>query len=131
MVAFLAILANNKSLIFGVILLMAAGYTLLLRQEISKLKTDLVTMTMKFEVANASVKTLQTDIGVQNDAVDKIKSDADKQYKAYLDDLLKQKKVTESYQKKAADLLNRVAPANVDQCDAANQLFNEVIQNAK
>ena len=46
---------------------------------------------------------------------------------AVLNAIAKATAKADTFKKRAADLIRRVAPQNISKCDAANQLFNELI----
>ena len=83
------------------------------------------------EVSQASVKSLQAAIVDQNTAIDKMKSDADAREIAGQVAIAKAKADAAANKKRADDIIHAQIPAGKTACDAANDLFNQEIKNAK
>ena len=130
-----AILLKNKSLVMmGILLLALAGSSI----RIKILKSDVATVTAKaevlageLEVSQASVRSLQQAIKDQNSAIDKLKEDSDKRFAEHQAEVNKAKAVAASYKKQAEQIMISKVPPDQSNCDAANNLFNGELQNAK
>jgi uncharacterized protein YlxW (UPF0749 family) len=130
-----AILLKNKSLVMmGILLLALAGSSI----RIKILKSDVATVTAKaevlageLEVSQASVRSLQQAIKDQNSAIDKLKEDSDKRFAKHQAEVNKAKAVAASYKKQAEQIMISKVPPDQSNCDAANNLFNGELQNAK
>jgi hypothetical protein len=132
---FLKLLLGNWQLVAVIALLAAmAGtgiYIKILKGNIETCEAEKKTLVAELEVSQASVKGLQISITEQNTAIEKLKSDADAREKAAATEIAKAKATSAGLKKQADDLLKRTIPQNTTACDAANQLFNEEIRNAK
>ncbi len=124
-------LLTNKYVIIGVIVVAAGIYIAILKHQVSTCEEEKKILTAELAISQASVKSLQGAISEQNVAVEKFKSAADERAKKNEAEVVKAKVEAETFKKKASTILARVSPQNVTKCDAANQLFNEVIKNAK
>lgn len=124
-------LLTNKFVIIGVIVVAAGIYITILRAQLSTCEAEKKVLVAELAVSQASVKSLQQAINDQNAAVEKLKADADAREKAGLVEIAKAQATAAGFKKQAADILKRVAPQNISKCDAANQLINEELQNAK
>jgi hypothetical protein len=103
----------------------------MLKSDIVALEAEKASLVVKLEVSNASIAALQKSINEQNAAVEKFKADADAREKANRNEIVKAKVESANQKKRADDLMGRVIPKDTTACDAANQLFNEEIKNAK
>lgn len=128
------ILNNWQLVIIGLLLVALAGsgvYVKMLKSDIVALEAEKASLVVKLEVSNASIAALQKSIDEQNVAVQKFKEAADAREKASRDAVIKAKTESANLKRYADDIMNRVIPQNTTSCDAANQLFNEEIKNAK
>lgn len=128
------LLQNWQLVVIGLLLVALAGsgiYVKMLKSDIVALEAEKASLVVKLEVSNASIVALQKSIDEQNTAVQKFKSDADAREKASRNEIVKAKVESANQKKRADDLMTRVIPQNTTACDAANQLFNEEIKNAK
>lgn len=132
---FIGLILNNWQLVvIGLLLVALAGsgvYVKMLKSDIIALEAEKASLIVKLEVSNASIAALQKSIDEQNAAVEKFKADADAREKANRNEIVKAKVESANQKKRADDLMTRVIPQNTTACDAANQLFNEEIKNAK
>ena len=132
---FIELLLKNWKLIVAILLIaIIAGlgvYIRILHGDISTLDAEKQTIKAELDVSQASVKSLQTSIDEQNAAVDKLKADSDAREQAHAAELAAAKASSATAVKRAKDLMASVAPQNLSKCDAANQLINKEIQNAK
>lgn len=124
-------LLTNKYVIIGIIVALLGTYIVILRGQVATCKAEKDTLTAELQVSQASVKSLQQAINDQNAAVEKLKADADAREKAGQVEIAKAKDKADTFKKQASDLLKKVAPQGVAKCDAANQLINQEIRNAK
>lgn len=124
-------LLTNKYVIIGMIVVAAGIYITILRSQLSSCTAEKNLLTAELNISEASVKGLQAAIVEQNTAIEKLKSAADERAKKNAEEVAKAKVIADTYKKRADDLAKRVVPQNVSKCDAANDLFNEVIKNAK
>jgi len=128
-------LLGNKNLVIGAILLaLIAGtviYIKILKSELSTANAQKAALTVELQVSQASVKTLQQSITDQNAAIDKMKSDADARTASHQAEIKKAKTTSDNYKKQAEDLMKLRSPQNIPKCDAANDIINREIQNAK
>lgn len=120
----------NKYVIIGLVVVAAGVYIMMLRSSIATCEAEKNVLKAELAVSQASVKSLSAAIDEQNVAVQKLKDAADERAKKNATELAKAKAEADTFKKKAGALISRVAPQNVTKCDAANQLFNEVL-NAK
>jgi len=131
----LAFILNNKTLVVALILIAIIGgesvYIKIQKQELATLQLEKKNLSDELAISVASVKSLQQAVTDQNTAIDKLKSDSDARQAAHMEELSKAKTLATNYKNQAAELLRRQVPQNTTQCDAANQLINEEIQNAK
>jgi len=128
------LLKNWQLVVIGLLLLTLAGtgvYVKMLKSNIAALEAEKASLVVKLEVSNASIAALQKSINEQNAAVQKFKEAADAREKANRNEIAKAKVESLTQKQRAEDILKRVIPANTTACDAANQLFNEEIKNAK
>jgi hypothetical protein len=128
------LLKNWQLVVIGLLLAALAGsgvYVKLLKSDIAALEAEKSSLVVKLEVSNSSIAALQKSIDEQNLAVQKFKEAADAREKANRDEIVKAKVESANQKKRAEDLMTRVIPQNTTACDAANQLFNEEIKNAK
>ena len=128
------LLRNWQLIVIGLLLLTLAGtgaYVKMLKSNIAALEAEKASLVVKLEVSNASIAALQKSINEQNAAVQKFKEAADAREKANRNEIAKAKVESLTQKQRAEDILKRVIPANTTACDAANQLFNEEIKNAK
>ena len=131
----ITLLMGNKNLVIGVILLaLLAGtgiYIKVLKTEVESAKAKVTVLTNDLQISEASVKSLQQAISDQNAAIIKLGTDATARVAAHQVELAKAKTSADIYQKQAQELMNRKPPQNEPKCDAANDLINEGIKNAK
>lgn len=131
----ISFLLNNKCLIalvlLGAVIAGQAAYTKSLRGDIDDLTKEKVMLTVKLEVSNASIVTLQDSINEQNAAINKFKKDAEEREKRNRAELENSKKLAANHKKRADDLLKRPAPVGVSDCKAADDLINEAVENAR
>ena len=128
------LLKNWQLVVIGLLLLTLAGtgvYVKMLKSNIAALEAEKASLVVKLEVSNASIAALQKSINEQNAAVQKFKEAADAREKANRNEIAKAKVESLTQKQRAEDILKRVIPENTTACDAANQLFNEEIKNAK
>jgi hypothetical protein len=128
------LLKNWQLVVIGLLLVALAGsgvYVKMLKSDIVALEAEKASLVVKLEVSNASIAALQKSIDEQNAAVQKFKEAADAREKANRNEIVKAKVESANQKKRADDLMTRVIPQNTTACDAANQLFNEEIKNAK
>lgn len=126
---FLSIL-TNKYVIIGIVVAAFGVYIMMLRNNIKTCEAEKNVLVAELAVSQASVKSLSAAIEEQNTAVQKLKDAADERAKKNATELAKAKAEASTFKKNAGSLISRVAPQNVSKCDAANQLFDEVL-NAK
>lgn len=124
-------LLTNKYVIIGAVVVVAGIYIKILKVEISSCEAEKKNLVAELAISQASVKSLQAAINDQNAAVDKLKTDSDNREKAGAVEIAKAKVTADGFKKQADTLLRRVVPQNTSMCDAANQLINEEINNAK
>lgn len=131
---FLSFLLNNKMLILVIVLLAVIGgeytYINVLKSEKATLVAEKATITTMLTESQANIKQLQNDIQAQNTAIDILKAEADARVAKHAAEVKTAQDTAATYKKKADDLLNSKAPANMTKCDAANVLINGEIKNA-
>ena len=131
---FLTFLLNNKNLVIGLILVAVLsglyGYIRILKSEKATLVAEKEQISTLLEESQANIKQLQNDIQAQNTAIDTLKAAADARVAAGAAKVKEAQNTAASYKKKADDLLNSKAPADMTKCDAANVLINGEIKNA-
>lgn len=128
------LLKNWQLVVIGLLLAALAGsgvYVKMLKSNIVALEAEKASLVVKLEVSNASIAALQKSIDEQNLAVQKFKEAADTREKANRNEIVKAKVESANQKKRADDLMTRVIPKDTTACEAANQLFNEEIKNAK
>lgn len=131
---FLSIFGNKTlliSIIVGIIFAGLGAYVYILKAKLEYCNSEKKVLEIELSESQASVKRLSFAIEEQNAAVDKLKIAAAEREKKNRAEVAKAKVEAETYKKNAESLITRVAPAGVSTCDAANQLFNEVIRDAK
>ena len=130
----LEFLLKNKMLVLVIALLAAmAGeyvYITTLKAEKQTLVAEKATLTTMLTESQANLKQLQNDIQAQNAAIDTLKAEADARVAKHAAEVKVAQTTAATYKKKADDLLNSKAPANMTKCDAANALINGEIKNA-
>ena len=118
------------------ILLAAVGfgtfaYIKVLNAENATLKANNATLQTDLATSNASIKNLQDNITEQNNAVTKLKADADARVQSHQVEIAAANAKAETYRQQALDIL-RLKPTNADKCKSADDLFNkEILKNAK
>ena len=115
----------------GIAIAALGAYIFVLRSNLQTCEAEKKTLEAELAVSQASVKGLQLAITEQNSAIDKLKTDSDVREKAGAVEIAKAKVKADGFKKQADTLLKRVIPQGVAKCDAANQLINEEIKNAK
>lgn len=109
--------------------LAASGvYITVLKGQKETLIAEKEALVVALDVANGSITRLQTAIGEQNTAINKLKTDADVRERANQVEVAKAKAKAEDYRKQAADIMGKKVPQGANVCDAANMLFNEEIK---
>jgi peptidoglycan hydrolase CwlO-like protein len=102
-----------------------------LKSEKRTLVEEKVTLQIELNESHANIAQLTNDIGIQNTAIDKLKTDSDNRQKEHAVELASAKKAALDYKAQAAAILSAKAPQNISDCDAANNLINQGIRNAK
>ena len=128
------LLKNWQLVVIGILLLALSGmgvYVKMLKSNVAQCEAEKIALSVALDASQASVKSLQGAIEEQNAAVQKFKDAADEREKAGRAALAKAKATSEANKKWANDLLGRTIPQGTTACDAANQLINEEIRNAK
>lgn len=128
------ILRNWQLIVIGLLLVALAGsgfYVKMLKSNIVALEAEKASLVVKLEVSNASIAALQKSITEQNLAVEKFKEAASEREKANRNELAKAKVDSGKLKKRADNIMVRVIPKDTSAADAANQLFNEEIENIK
>jgi len=128
------ILQNWQLVVIGVLLAALAGsgvYIKVIKSEVATVQAKADTLKGELEVSQASVKGLQQAIVDQNTAIDKMKADADARTAAHQAEIAKAKTTADLYHKQAQYLMGLQAPQNQSKCDAANDIINKELQNAK
>ena len=128
------LLKNWQLIVIGLLLVALAGsgiYVKMLKSDIVALEAEKASLVVKLEVSNASIAALQKSIDEQNAEVQKFKDAADVREKANRGEIAKAKVESAKQKKRADDIMGRVIPPDTTTCDAANQLLNEYIKNAK
>jgi predicted nucleic acid-binding Zn-ribbon protein len=132
---FIELLLKNWKLIVAIVLIaIIAGlgvYIRILHGDISTLDAEKQTIKAELDISQASVKSLQTSIDEQNAAINKLKADSDAREQAHATEIAAAKITADTAKKRAAQLMSAMSPQNLSKCDAANQLINQEIQNAK
>jgi len=113
-------------------LLVSSGvYIKLLISQKETLEAEKVTLSTQLTASQANVLQLKNDIGAQNDAIAKLKSDADAWVKSHETEVKKAQTLAANYKKRADDLLKVQVPQNVSKCDAATMLIREELKYAR
>lgn len=124
----LSFVLENKTMViiaFLSIIIFGQGvYISSLRSDISKITSENTLLNVKLTESQANLVQLQNNIVDQNNAIDAMKREADARVKKHADDIKKSKVIADNYKKQAEDLLTRVMPQELNQCDAANLLIN-------
>jgi uncharacterized membrane protein len=131
----IAILLKNKDLLLagGLIIIVALAYAYIgsLKSRLATSKAETTVAITKFEVAQASVNTLQQAIQDSNLAVEKMKVDNDARIAAHQAEIEKAKATTIFYKKQSQNIMDAKVPVGENSCTAANSLINKELQNAK
>lgn len=131
----IAILLKNKNLFLAggiiVVLVLVYAYISSLKSRLETSRAETTVAITKFEVAQASVKTLQQAIEEGNLAIDKMKADNDARTAAYQTEIEKAKATTIFYKKQSQNIMDAKVPPGETSCTAANNLINTELQNAK
>jgi hypothetical protein len=128
------LLKNWQLVVIALLLATLAGtgvYVKILKSDIATVQAKADTLKGELEVSQASVKSLQGAIVEQNAAVDKLKSAADARVASHRVEIAKAKVISDTFKKQADDIIKAQAPQNKPKCDAANDLINQELQNAK
>ena len=88
-------------------------------------------MQTALDVSQESIKGLRVSINEQNEAVDKLKTDAELRERSHSAALAAARASTVTATRRAADLMAAMAPQNLSKCDAANQLIDTQIMKNK
>ena len=131
----LALLMQYKNFaitgIVSLVLCLGFFYVSHLRTENKALLAENTALTVKLETSNTSIKILQLSVDQQNTAIDKFKSAADARVKAHAAEIAASKVTSQTYKKKASEIMNSV-PDDTNKCKAANDLISqEILKNAK
>jgi hypothetical protein len=128
-------LLGNKYIIIGLLLALSLGggtiYIKILKGNISNLTAENKSLSLELDVAQNSVKLLQTSIDEQNSAIQVLKSDADKRQEAHKAEILAARNTATNLKAQAAAIMAIKIPSDANSCNAANELINLEIQNAK
>lgn len=131
---FLELLLSHKEFLIILVLLIFIGfgfmYVKVLHTENSELKANNATLTTSLTVSNKSIADLKQSVDLQNAAIDKMKAAAVAQQKAHAAALAVAQKVAATDRQRALDIL-KLKPTSTDKCQAANDLINKEILNAK
>ena len=132
---FLSFILNNKMLILIIALLAAIvgeyAYIAVLKTEQQTLVAEKATITTMLTESQANLKQLQNDIQAQNSAIDTLKKEADARVAKHAAEVKIAQATAKTYKDRADELLKQQAPQNVPKCDAANDLINQEIKNAR
>lgn len=131
----LSFIMGNKNLIILAILaatfMGGLVYIKILKSELAAAIAEKNVVVAELQVSQASVKNLTQSLTDQNTAIDKLKADADVRVTAHAAEIVKAKNTANLYLKQAQYLMSLQPPVDRPRCDAANDLFNLEIQNAK
>lgn len=131
----LSFLLNNKSLsviiLLGAIIAGQGVYIYVEKQRVIAALAEKEAAETKLAVCEQSVEGLRGAINRQNEAIEKLKADAEKREKENKVALDKAKAKADNYKKQAEELMGRVPPQNISKCDAANRLINEEVSRGK
>jgi len=131
----LSFVMGNKNLIMLAILaatfLGGLVYIKVLKSELATAIAEKNVVIAELQVSQASVKSLMNSLDEQNKAIEKLKTAADARVAAHAVALAKAKETSMLYSKQAQYLMSLQPPVDRPRCDAANDLFNLEIQNAK
>ena len=128
------ILGNKNLIILAILAATFMGglvYIKVLKSELATVIAEKHVVVAELQVSQASVKSLQTALNTQNNAIKQLKADADVRVTAHAAEIVKAKNTANLYQKQAQYLMSLQPPVDRSVCDAANDLFNSEIQNAK
>ena len=132
---FITMLMSNKTLLFGllfaIIIAGMAVYIKVLKGDVKTLEAEKVTLSTKLEISNASIVSLQSAIEEQNTAIETFKSAAVEREKRNQAEVNRARTLAEIHKKRAENLLTRKPPPGMSDYEAANDLINEAIRNAK
>lgn len=101
-----------------------------LKAEQQILVGEKIQLKILLEGSQANVTQLQNDIQFQNDAANKLKTEADERLAKNAVKVREAQAVASTYKKRAEDLLKSEAPPEIPRCNAANDLINQEIKNA-
>lgn len=124
-------LLTNKYVIIGIILCLIGVYIVVLKSNISVLKAENTKLITELQVSQASVKSLQIAINDQNVAIQKMKTDSDERIAAGKVLIEKAKLESNKHRLRAEDLMKVIPNPALTRCDAATELINQEIINAK
>ncbi len=128
------IMGNKNLIILAILAATFMGglvYIKILKGELATAIAEKNVVIAELKVSQASVKSLMSAIDGQNKAIDKLKLDADTRVASHKTELAKAKETAFLYSKQAQYLMSLQPPVDRPICDAANDLFNLEIQNAK
>lgn len=132
---FVTLLMSNKTLLFGILFALIIGsmgvYIKILRGNVETLEAEKATVAAKLEISNASIISLQSAVDEQNSAIETFKSAAAEREKRNQAEVAKAKSLADIHRKRAENLLTRKPPPGMSDYEAANDLINEAIRNAK
>jgi hypothetical protein len=124
-------LLTNKYVIIGAIVVAAGIYIMLLRANIATCEAEQNVLKAELAVSQASVKSLQAAINDQNTAIEKMKADSESREKAGKAAVEKAKVESLTFKRRAEDLMKVVPRPGITKCEAANELIDQEIKNAK
>jgi septal ring-binding cell division protein DamX len=132
---FISLLLNNWQLVvIGLLLAALAGsgvYVKVLKGEIETAEAKQQELHAELDVSQASVKNLQQAILDQNAAIEKLNTDAAARQQSHAAEVTQARNTAMTFKKRADDLMKIQPSPGVTKCDAANQLINLEIRNAK
>lgn len=124
------LLGKWRIIAVGLLLAALAGmftYIEILKLQKSELVTENKSLNFQLQSSQANLKSLAGKIDIQNEAIDNLKTAADKRLADNAELLRKAKAETVIFKKKADDYMARKPPEGLPLCSAANDLFNEAI----
>lgn len=132
---FLGFLLQHKELIIILLLSLgiaaSSGYIKILHNKNEALKSDNIVLRSNLDASNNSIKLLQDSISQQNEAVEKLKSEADQRVQSHAIEISAANSRAQTYKEQAQNILKSI-PNSQDKCKSADNLINnEILKNVK
>ena len=128
------LLSNKNLMIFtllSAITISIGIYIKILKSELVVAEAEHKALSVELEVSQTSMKNLRAMVDVQNNAVEKLKSDSGVRQLAHNKEIIYAKTTSDILYKQSQYLMNLSLPPNETSCNAANNIINSEVNNVK